>query len=42
MGGTIRCEKCHKGISKNEKEVYIEDQGFYHYKCYQRIEKSKK
>jgi phage FluMu protein Com len=41
MGGTIRCDRCGKGISKDEKSVYIRE-GWYHKKCAERIEKGKR
>lgn len=41
MGRTIRCARCGKGISKDEKWVFIREEP-YHKKCAERVEKSER
>lgn len=40
MGGAIRCARCNKGISQNEKWLVM-DEAAYHAKCAKRVEKAK-
>lgn len=42
MGGAVRCARCKKGISDNEKAAFDDEGNIFHKKCLERNLRGKK